>query len=248
MGSPWGKKFALPSLAGQKTAAAPQHKEGEGKSLRPCLRYDMGIRRRKGRPPYDDVLTPGEWRVVHAVQHGLSNRQIAQRRGISLDAVKYHIANAVAKLGVGSRERLRQWFAAPRRSALSAKEKSMSEPLQLGPLAQIGRTVRDIKESEAWYGQTLGLKHLYTFGSFAFFDCGGTRLFLSAQEQPAPESTLYLRVPDIRAAYELLRSRSVEFAAPPHLIHRHADGTEEWLAHFNDPEGRCLALLSQVRP
>jgi len=37
--------------------------------------------------------------------------------------------------------------------------------LTLGPLAQIARTVRDIKESEAWYGATLGLPHLYTFGS-----------------------------------------------------------------------------------
>ena len=34
--------------------------------------------------------------------------------------------------------------------------------LTLGPLAQISRTVRDIKESEAWYGRTLGLPHLYT--------------------------------------------------------------------------------------
>ncbi len=118
----------------------------------------------------------------------------------------------------------------------------------LGRLAQIARTVRDIKESEAWYGQTLGLRHLYTFGSFAFFDCGGTRLMLSAQEQPAAESILYLAVEDIRAAHGLLRSRGVQFGEAPHLIHRHGDGTEEWLAHFNDPEGRPLGILSQVRP
>jgi len=43
---------------------------------------------RRGRPPYDDVLTPAEWRVVHAVQHGMSNREIAARRGISRDAVR----------------------------------------------------------------------------------------------------------------------------------------------------------------
>ena len=120
--------------------------------------------------------------------------------------------------------------------------------LTLGPLAQIARTVRDIKESEAWYGTTLGLPHLYTFGSLAFFDCGGTRLLLSAQEKPAPESILYLRVAEIGTAYELLRSRGVEFADAPHLIHRHADGTEEWMAHFHDPEGRPLAIMSQVKP
>jgi hypothetical protein len=31
------------------------------------------------------------------------------------------------------------------------------------------------------------------------------------------------------------------------MIHRHADGTEEWLAFFKDPEGRPLAIMSEVR-
>jgi DNA-binding CsgD family transcriptional regulator/catechol 2,3-dioxygenase-like lactoylglutathione lyase family enzyme len=208
----------------------------------------MSGRTRRGRPPHDDVLTPTEWRVVHAVQHGLSNREIAARRGISADAVKYHVANAVAKLGVANRQALRRWFREPGHSALAAKEKPMTSMVKLGALAQISRTVRDIKESEAWYGRTLGLTHLYTFGSLAFFDCGGTRLYLHAQEHPAPESILYLKVEDIRTAYETLRARGVEFADAPHMIHRHTDGTEEWMAHFRDPEGRPLAIMSQVKP
>jgi DNA-binding CsgD family transcriptional regulator/catechol 2,3-dioxygenase-like lactoylglutathione lyase family enzyme len=203
---------------------------------------------RRGRPPHDDVLTPAEWRVVHAVQHGMSNREIAARRGISRDAVKYHVANAVAKLGLANRQALRRWFRVPGTSALRLLERPIMTTLTLGPLAQISRTVRDIKESEAWYGRTLGLPHLYTVGSFAFFDCGGTRLFLNAQEKPGPESILYLRVADIRTAYDLLRSRGIEFVDAPHLIHRHADGTEEWMAHFHDPEGRPLAIMSQVKP
>ena len=32
------------------------------------------------------------------------------------------------------------------------------------------------------------------------------------------------------------------------MIHRHADGTEEWMAFFSDPDGRPLALMSQVKP
>jgi len=207
----------------------------------------MPAKKGRGRPASDDVLTPTEWRVVHAVQHGMSNREIAARRGVSLDAVKYHVANAVAKLGLANRQALRRWFREPRGSALGRKEKSMTTT-QLGPLAQVSRTVRDIKESEAWYGKTLGLKHLYSFGSFAFFDCGGTRLYLSATDKPGPESILYLRVEDVRCAYEMLRARGVEFSQAPHMVHRHADGTEEWLAHFNDPEGRPLGLLAQVKP
>src|SRR5260370_3341576 len=81
--------------------------------------YDCGMTtgKRRGRPPHDDVLTPAEWRVVHGVQHGMTNRNIAQRRGISLDAVKYHVANAIAKLGVSNKNALLQWFRSPKGSA-----------------------------------------------------------------------------------------------------------------------------------
>ena len=206
----------------------------------------MSGSRRRGRPPHADVLTPAEWRTVHAVQHGLTNREIATRRRISVDAVKTHVANAVAKLGLPDRRALRAWFRPPAGSALTRRAAAMDTGSEFGTLAQIARTVRDIKASERWYREQLGLKHLYTFGTLAFFDLGGTRLMLS--EQPlAGESILYLRVADIRASCAALAARGVEFAAAPHLIHRHADGTEEWLAHFNDLEGRPLGLLSQVR-
>jgi methylmalonyl-CoA/ethylmalonyl-CoA epimerase len=36
----------------------------------------------------------------------------------------------------------------------------------------------------------------------------------------------------------------VEFINAPHLIHRRADGTEEWMAFFKDPDGRPLAIMS----
>ena len=120
---------------------------------------------------------------------------------------------------------------------------------QLGPIGQISRTVKDIPQAVAWYGGVLGLKHLYTFGKLAFFDCGGTRLYLSAESDKAtPESVLYLRVEDIAAAHSELTARGVEFRGAPHLIHRHPDGTEEWMAFFDDPDGRVLALMSQVKP
>ena len=208
----------------------------------------MAIRARRGRPPHDDVLTPAEWRTVHAVQHGMTSRDVAKRRGVSVDAVKFHVANAVEKLGVGNRKALRQWFRAPKGSALSRREKTVNAPLKLGPLGQISRTVKDIKESEAWYGGVLGLPHLYTFGNLAFFDMGGTRLYLTeAAGAPCNESILYLRVADIVAAHDALKARGVEFLGAPHMIHKHADGTEEWMAFFEDPEGRPLALMSQVK-
>jgi catechol 2,3-dioxygenase-like lactoylglutathione lyase family enzyme len=200
------------------------------------------------------VLTPAEWRIVHAVRHGLSNPQIAKRRGISVDAVKFHVANAIAKLGLVDRRALRHWRGAPRYGALRGPNKREETPMEknaaeLGPIGQIARTVRDIEEAEAWYRDTLGLRHLYTFGALAFFDCAGTRLYLSAENGArAAESILYFRVADIAAKHAELGSRGVEFKGAPHLIHRHSDGTEEWMAFFLDPEGRPLALMSQIRP
>jgi len=199
------------------------------------------------------VLTPAEWRIVNAVRHGLSNGQIAKRRGISLDAVKYHVENAFAKLGLSGRTELKRGRGAPIGSALhrtQTKDPSMTaNTLELGSIGQVSRTVKDIAKAEAWYGGVLGLTHLYTFGKLAFFDCGGTRLYLSAEnEQPGSESVLYFRVADISAAHANLTARGVEFHGAPHMIHRHADGTEEWMAFFKDPEGRPLALMSQAKP
>ena len=204
--------------------------------------------RGRGRPRYDDVLTPAEWRVVHAVQHGMTDREIAMRRGISRDAVKYHIKNALTKLGLANRKALRKWFRAPSGSALNRQERPMTSSLKLGPIGQISRSVKDITSAEAWYGNVLGLPHLYTFGTMAFFDCGGVRLLLSQADTPSPsESIIYFKVDDIQKTYDMLKSKGVEFINAPHLIHRHADGTEEWMSFFRDLESRPLALIAQAR-
>jgi catechol 2,3-dioxygenase-like lactoylglutathione lyase family enzyme len=124
-------------------------------------------------------------------------------------------------------------------------------PLQLFrpnvPLGQIARSVRDIKESERWYGEVLGLRHLFTFDKLAFFDLGGTRLYLQEAADPTAESILYLSVPDIQKSHDQLKGKGVEFTDAPHLIYKHSDGTEEWMAFFKDLEGRPLALMSQKR-
>jgi DNA-binding CsgD family transcriptional regulator/catechol 2,3-dioxygenase-like lactoylglutathione lyase family enzyme len=191
-----------------------------------------------------DVLTPAEWRVVEAVRHGMSNPVIAARQSVSTDAVKYHVANALNKLGFSSRRELRQWDGVRRDSKLFAKERPMQETMALGQIHQIARSVRDISDAQTWYRDVLGLEHLYTFGNLAFFDCGGVRLLLSEGDGGASESILYFRVADIRSAHDTLAGRGVDFTAAPHMIHRHADGNEEWLAAFKDNEGRPLAIMA----
>lgn len=237
------------------------------------------------------MLTPAEWRVVDAVRHGMSSRTIAARRGVSTDAVKFHIANALAKLGLRNRAELRAWRGVPYDSALKSALNGLAvsgkgavgvEPvmrtavtsttatntsadtstdtvtntvtntgLRLGPIGQISRHVRDIDSSVAWYSGVLGLAHLYTFGDLAFFDCGGTRLFLSVAEpgaDPGEPSVIYFQVPDIQQAFDALAARGAEFVGAPHMIHRHESGVEEWMAFFKDPDGHLLAIMARVGP
>lgn len=204
----------------------------------------MPSTRPRGRPADPDLLTPAEWRVVEAVRHGLTNAAIAAKLDVSPDAVKFHVGNALQKLGFSRRAQLRQWDGVRQRSVLATI--ATTDPVALGAIGQVARTVRDVQAAEAWFRDVLGLPHLYTFGTLAFFDCGELRLMLSQEEGPPP-SLLYFRVDDVRAAHATLLARGVTFVAAPHLIHRHADGSEEWMAFFDDNEGRPLALMTRTR-
>jgi DNA-binding CsgD family transcriptional regulator/catechol 2,3-dioxygenase-like lactoylglutathione lyase family enzyme len=211
----------------------------------------MAQRRGRGRPPHPDVLTPTEWRILDAIRHGMSRREIARRRGTSLDAVKYHVANIAAKLGVASAAALRDWPGIPATSPrASRKEPPMARTnLSLGPLGQVSLYVRDVARAEVFYRDVLGLRHHFTFGDLAFFDLGGTRLYLHAVDEGTwrPGSILYLLVDDIGAAHAELGRRGVRFTGAPHRIHTdQATGIEEWMAFFDDPFGNTLALMARV--
>jgi DNA-binding CsgD family transcriptional regulator/catechol 2,3-dioxygenase-like lactoylglutathione lyase family enzyme len=209
------------------------------------------MRKERGRPRHDDVLTPAEWKVAEMVRHGMTNRRIAERMEVSLDAIKFHVGNTLSKLGFSNRGELRLWDGIAkgtalfqmRRSAMNTTVTTDSDIM----LGQIARTVRTTEESRSWYRDVLGLPELYCFGNLAFFDVGGVRLMLTEADEAAQESILYLRVPDIHAAKEELEARGVKFTHAPHMIHRHEDGTEEWMAFFEDNEMRPLALMTQIR-
>ena len=204
---------------------------------------------RRGRPPFADRLTPAEWRVANAVRHGGTNRQVAERLGVSTDAVKFHLSSIREKLGLDGRAALRQWAGIPQSSALFGEEGEVAE-LELGPIGQLSRSVEDIAAAEAWYRDVLRLKHLYTYGNLAFFDCGGTRLMLTAGDEVKQQDqyVIYFRVPDIHAAHAELSARGAVFEAAPHMIHKHPDGTEEWMAFLKDNEGRFIGIMCQVAP
>jgi catechol 2,3-dioxygenase-like lactoylglutathione lyase family enzyme/DNA-binding CsgD family transcriptional regulator len=212
-------------------------------------------RRPRGRPRHEDVLTPAEWRVVEALRHGMPIRTIAQRRGISVDAVKFHVANACGKLGLSGLAELRRWSGIARHSPLSGRKRRMvKEQVKLSAIGQIARSVSDIEAAVHWYRDVLGLTLMFRPGEgMAFFDCGGTRLYLQAGEARS-ESILYFEVEDVIAAHAQLVARRAVCAAVPHVVHRDAAGGELWMAFFQDndaplvahPHGRLIAIMAQV--
>ena len=127
---------------------------------------------------------------------------------------------------------------------------SGSTTTTIGAIGQVALSIRDVARAERFYGGTLGLTHLYTFGDLAFFDASGVRLYLQrrAEDEWRPGSIVYFTVQDIHATQESLASAGVAFSGAPHRIHTHDDGTEEWMTFFDDGEGNTLALMSRVAP
>src|SRR5215475_7916299 len=110
---------------------------------------------KRGRPRHPDVLTPAEWAVADAIRHGMPGPEIARRRGVSVDAVKFHVANIMTKTGLRDRAAIRAWRGVPAGSALAStaparragarKEQQVPEQeFRLGVIGQMSRNVSDV--------------------------------------------------------------------------------------------------------
>ena len=175
----------------------------------------------RGRPRYDDVLTPAGWKNAEQVRHGVTNRRIAERMGVSLDAVKFHVGNALSKLDFSSREQLHHWSGVAKGSALywigrlaMVTETSTDSYMMLG---QVARTTKQFEASETWYRDVLGLpRTLFVWQSRFLRSWRRTIDGHRSGRRPCFKSILYLRVPDIHAAKEQLEGRGVNFINAPH--------------------------------
>ncbi len=69
-----------------------------------------------GRKKHPEPLTPAEQRVLEEVRTGATNAEIAVRLGLSINTVKYHVANMLSKLEAEDRKELAAWSGATGRS------------------------------------------------------------------------------------------------------------------------------------
>ena len=119
---------------------------------------------------------------------------------------------------------------------------------ELGPIGQIHLSVTDISLAFPFYRDVLRLTLLFEVPSqkMAFFECGGTRLYVG-EAGPGPDVShplLYFRVDDIEEAHRELRGRGAPFEGPPRLV-LEDDAAQLWLAFFRDPDGTLLALMEE---
>lgn len=114
-------------------------------------------------------------------------------------------------------------------------------------IVQIAVPVRDLARAKAFYGETLGLAHLFDAPpGLSFFQCGQTRLMLSQPEGPetAGSSILYYNVDDARAAQAELVAAGALFDEDARCIARVGD-KDIWLAITRDSEGNLIGLMSE---
>src|SRR5439155_2766693 len=100
--------------------------------------------RRRGRPKHPDILTPREWEVLALLRDGLANPEIAERLGVSRDAVKYHVSEILSKLGVTSREEAALWRPSERpwwAAAFAALSGAASRLSPLGRILAVGASI-----------------------------------------------------------------------------------------------------------
>jgi methylmalonyl-CoA/ethylmalonyl-CoA epimerase len=114
-------------------------------------------------------------------------------------------------------------------------------------IAQIAVPVRDLARAKTFYGETLGLPHLFDAPpGLSFFQCGQTRLMLSQPEGPetAGSSILYFNVDDALAAQAELAAAGSTFDEDARPIARVGD-KHIWLAITRDSEGNLIGLMSE---
>ena len=113
-------------------------------------------------------------------------------------------------------------------------------------LAQVAIPVHDLERARIFYGERLGLAHLFDAPpGLSFFQCGETRLMLSQPEGPetAAASILYYAVPDAAEAQAALSADGIVFEEKARCIAQ-VGGRDIWLAICRDSEGNLLGLIS----
>ena len=115
--------------------------------------------------------------------------------------------------------------------------------IRIEGIAQAAVTVRDLPAAKSFYGEALGLAHLFDAPpSLDFFQCGATRLMLSAAGGD-DGTILYYGVEDVPGAHADLVADGYAFDEPPRVVGQ-IEGRDVWLGICRDPSGNAVGMIS----
>jgi methylmalonyl-CoA/ethylmalonyl-CoA epimerase len=118
-------------------------------------------------------------------------------------------------------------------------------------IRQIAVPVESIEEAKTFYGQTLGLRHLFDAPpALSFFDCGGVQLMLAGPAAQGDDGdkqhpVLYYDVEDIGSAHARIKSAGAKVIEEPRVIAR-MNGREIWISAVSDGQGNVVQFMSDV--
>ena len=121
----------------------------------------------------------------------------------------------------------------------------------LSKIKQIALPVRDITEAKRFYGDTLGMRHLFDAPpALSFFDCGGVQLMLAGPEGQGKDgeqqhAVLFYDVSDIKATNARIKSSGAKSLEEPRVIAR-MNGREIWISSVSDGQGNVVGLMSDT--
>ena|SRR5580698_1041802 len=134
-----------------------------------------------------------------------------------------------------------------REGRVGSENQDTREGLHLDRIGQIALTVSDLERAKDFYGNRLGMRHLFDAGAMSFFQRGEIRLLIGASGKPVQPggSILYFRVAEIHAAHAALEGHGVSFTRKPHLVAKMPDH-DLWVAFTNDPDGNPIGVMCEA--
>ena len=129
----------------------------------------------------------------------------------------------------------------------SATTGSPGSPIPPLAVSQIELQCTDLEAAHAFYCGGLGFRLIGKIDDALLVDAGSIVLLICRVLRPRSGTTLYLNANDrIHAIAFALAARGIYFKLPPRCVVRNDYGNDVWIAHFSDPWGNPLALLSNM--
>ena len=121
--------------------------------------------------------------------------------------------------------------------------------MKIHGVGQISISVSDVDRAVRFYRDLLEIPFLFQVpggNPMAFFDCGGTRLYINQPENPedSGSSVVYFQVDSAQETASELETRGVPMESEPHIIHQTENYTL-WMSFFRDPDGNLMAVMSE---